>query len=169
MDTRQETIKKIKSLLRVHHNGLTISDIAQKLHLNRNSTAKYLEILLISGEVNLNTFGPAKVYTFSQKMPISAMLKFSADIILLIDNEMRVLDANENAISILGMSREDLVGNLIQNIKSPILARLAIPMCLRKFRQKGKYNGSLALRNRMKTTIIGCASFQQYLIISTRE
>ena len=119
MDTRQETIKKIKSLLRVHRNGLTISDIAQKLSLNRNSTAKYLEILLISGEVNLNTFGPSKVYTFSQKMPISAMLKFSADIILLIDNEMRVLDANENALSILEMSREDLVGNLIENVKSP--------------------------------------------------
>ncbi len=47
------------------------------------------------------------------------MLKFSADIILLIDNEMHVLDANENALSILGMSREDLVGKLIEDIKSP--------------------------------------------------
>ncbi|MCK9591549.1 MAG: PAS domain S-box protein [Methanoregula sp.] len=138
MDTRQETIKKIKSLLRVHRNGLTISDIAQKLRLNRNSTAKYLEILLISGEVKLNTFGPAKVYTFSQKMPISAMLKFSADIILLIDNEMCVLDANENALSILGMSREDLVGNLVENVKSPLLARLAIPDVLEEIQTNGE-------------------------------
>ena len=77
MDFRKETLKKIKSLLRLHRKGLTITDIAEKLHLNRNSTAKYLEILLISGEVNMNTIGPAKVYTFSQKMPISAILKFS--------------------------------------------------------------------------------------------
>lgn len=127
MDTRQETIKKIKSLLRIHRNGLTITDIAEKLRLNRNSTAKYLEILLISGDVNLNTYGPAKVYTFSQKMPISAMLKFSADIILLIDNEMHVLDANENALNILGVSRENLIGNPIDTVKSPLIARLAIP------------------------------------------
>ena len=91
--------------------GLTITDIAQKLLLNRNSTAKYLEILLISGDVNLNTYGPAKVYTISQRMPISALVKFSADIIILIDNDMRVLDANENALSILGISRDNLVGN----------------------------------------------------------
>jgi PAS domain S-box-containing protein len=138
MDTRQETIKKIKTLLRFHRNGLTISDLAEKLRLNRNSTAKYLEILLISGEVNLNTFGPAKVYTFSQKMPISAMLKFSADIILLIDNEMRVLDANENALSILGMSRENLVGNLIENVKSPVIARLAIPDVFEEIQRTGE-------------------------------
>lgn len=138
MDTRQETIKKIKSLLRLHRNGLTITDIAEKLRLNRNSTAKYLEILLISGEVNLNTYGPAKVYTFSQKMPISAMLKFSADIILLIDNEMHVLDANENALSILGIARENLIGNLIENVKSPLIARLAIPNVFEDIQTKGE-------------------------------
>ncbi len=126
MDTRQKTIRKIKKILRSHRNGLTITDLAEKIRLNRNSTAKYLEILLISGEVKLNAIGPAKVYTFSQKMPISAMLKFSADIILLIDNEMRVLDANENALDILGMSRENLVGELIEEVKSPIITSLGI-------------------------------------------
>jgi len=138
MDNRQETIKKIKSLLRSHRNGLTITDIAQKLLLNRNSTAKYLEILLISGDVNLNTYGPAKVYTISQRMPISAMLKFSADIIILIDNDMRVLDANENALAILALSREDLAGNRIETINSPLLARLAIPEVFDEIQRNGE-------------------------------
>ncbi len=138
MDTRQKTIRKIKKLLRLHPKGLTISDLAEKLELNRNSTAKYLEILLISGEVNMNTIGPAKVYTFSQKMPISAILKFSADIILLIDNELRVLDANENALSLLGISREMLVGSLIKNVKSPIIARLAISDVLTRIQKSGE-------------------------------
>jgi PAS domain S-box-containing protein len=138
MDTRQETIKKIKSLLRIHRNGLTITDIAEQLRLNRNSTAKYLEILLISGDVNLNNFGPAKVYTYSQKMPVSAMLKFSADIILLIDNEMRVLDANENALSVLGTTREDLIGNLIETVRSPLIARLDIAHVFEEISLKGE-------------------------------
>jgi PAS domain S-box-containing protein len=138
MDTRHETIKKIKSLLRFHRNGLTITDIAEKLRLNRNSTAKYLEILLISGDVNLNNFGPAKVYTYSQKMPVSAMLKFSADFILLIDNEMHVLDANENALSILGTTRENLIGNLIEKVKSPLIARLDITHVFEEISSKGE-------------------------------
>ena len=92
MDDRPEPLKKILTLLRLNRNGLTITDIANKLKLNRNSTAKYLEMLLISGEVALNSYGPAKVYTISHKMPVSAMLKFSADIIIMIDQEMRILD-----------------------------------------------------------------------------
>jgi len=138
MDTRHETIKKIKSLLRFHRNGLTITDIAEKLRLNRNSTAKYLEILLISGDVNMNTFGPAKVYTYSQKMPVSAMLKFSADIILLIDNEMHVLDANENALTILETTRENLIGNPIESVKSPLIARLDIAHVSEEILSKGE-------------------------------
>ncbi|WP_321506300.1 PAS domain-containing protein [uncultured Methanoregula sp.] len=138
MNNQPEPLKKIKNLLRFHRNGLSITDIAEKLRLNRNSAAKYLEILLISGDVNLNTFGPAKVYTYSKRMPVSAMLKFSADIILLIDNEMHVLDANENAISVLGISREDLIGSLIENVKSPLIARLDIPNIFGELQEKGE-------------------------------
>ncbi|MBP7119699.1 MAG: PAS domain-containing protein [Methanolinea sp.] len=138
MDSRKETLKKIKSLLRFHKKGLTITDIAEKLHLNRNSTAKYLEILLISGDVDLNAIGPAKLYTLSQKMPVSAMLKFAADIILLIDNEMHVLDANENALQILGTTREDLIGVRIQDIESPLIGRLSFPDVFEEIRTKGE-------------------------------
>ncbi len=127
MENQSEPLKRIQILLRSHRKGLTITEIARKLGLNRNSTAKYLDMLLISGDVTLNSYGPAKVYTFSRKMPISAMLKFSADIILLIDDEMHVLDANENAIKILGMSRENLIGIRIDEVKSPIVTRLSLP------------------------------------------
>ncbi|MCX6698702.1 MAG: PAS domain S-box protein [Methanomicrobiales archaeon] len=138
MDNRQETIKKIKTLLRSHRKGLTITEIAQKLLLNRNSAAKYLEILLISGDVNLDTYGPAKVYTISQRMPVSALVKFSTDLIILIDSEMRVLDANENALLILGLSREDLAGNRIEKIKSPLIERLAIPDVFDEIQRSGE-------------------------------
>ena len=131
-------MKKIKSLLRLHRNGLTITDIAEKLRLNRNSAAKYLEILLISGDVKLNTFGPAKVYTFSHKMPVSAMLKFSSDMMLLIDHDLHVLDANENALSILEISRDDLIGNSVADIRSPMIARLDIPSIFDEIQTNGE-------------------------------
>ena len=138
MNNQPEPLKKIKSLLRLHRNGLTITDIAEKLRLNRNSAAKYLEILLISGDVKLNTFGPAKVYTFSQKMPVSAMMKFSADMMLLIDHDLHVLDANENALNILEISREDLIGNSVMDIVSPIITRLDIPSVFDEIQTKGE-------------------------------
>ncbi|PKL68080.1 MAG: hypothetical protein CVV30_12110 [Methanomicrobiales archaeon HGW-Methanomicrobiales-1] len=127
MDNPPEPLKKIKTLLRLHHTGLTITDIAKKLKLNRNSTAKYLEMLLISGDVALSAYGPAKVYTISHKMPVSAMLKFSADLIIMIDQEMRFLDVNENALTVLGLSRTDLIGKRVEELDSPLISRLSIP------------------------------------------
>lgn len=127
MEHRQEIIDKIKVLLRSHRKGLTITEIAQKLDLNRNSAAKYLEILLMSGDVNLNTYGTAKVYTISHRMPVSALVTFSADIIIMIGRDMRVLDANKNALQILGLTREDIAGTRIDAIDSPLLEHLAIP------------------------------------------
>jgi len=41
----QDNMNRIKKLLKSRPKGLTISDIAQILKLNRNSAAKYLEIL----------------------------------------------------------------------------------------------------------------------------
>ena len=138
MDNRPEPQKKILTLLKLHRNGLTITDIANKLKLNRNSTAKYLEMLLISGEVALNSYGPAKVYTISHKMPVSAMLKFSADIIIMIDQEMRILDVNENALKVLGLSRNDLIGNRVDELNSPIISRLSIPDVFKEIQITGE-------------------------------
>jgi PAS domain S-box-containing protein len=71
-------------------------------------------------------------------MPISAMLKFSADIIILVDNELRVIDANENALTSLGLSHEDLVGRLISDINSPLVTRLAIPDVFDEIQRTGE-------------------------------
>ena len=138
VNNQSEPLKKILILLRSHRKGLTITEIAKKLELNRNSTAKYLDILLISGEVALNSYGPAKVYTISNKMTVSAMLRFSADIILMIDQEMRILDVNENALAILGLSRNELIGNRVDEISSPLLARLSIPDVFKEVQVTGE-------------------------------
>ena len=44
-----QKISRIKNALRFHSKGMSISDIAHQLRMNRNSVAKYLEILQIIG------------------------------------------------------------------------------------------------------------------------
>ncbi|WAC03996.1 MAG: hypothetical protein OS112_05830 [Methanoregula sp.] len=46
-----EKISRIKTAPKSHKKGMSISEIARQLKMNRNSVAKYLEILLISGQV----------------------------------------------------------------------------------------------------------------------
>lgn len=52
-----EFLNRIRGLLKIYPRGLTISEISQRLKCNRNSVAKYLEILQISGTVEMQQMG----------------------------------------------------------------------------------------------------------------
>ncbi len=109
----QEKITRIKRLLKARPKGLTISDISHNLKINRNSVAKYLEILLITGQVEMRMYGNAKVYYLSNRVPISSMLKFANELILVLDSDMRVIEANDNFFSYFPVRKEDFIGSPI--------------------------------------------------------
>ncbi len=104
---------QITNLLRAHPRGLTITAISRTLHLNRNSVAKYLEILQTSGHVERERVGRAKIFFLSQRVPISAMLNFSSDMILILDELQRIWYVNDNLLSFEAMDRADFIGKAI--------------------------------------------------------
>lgn len=122
----REKISRIKRLLKSRPKGLTISDIAHTLKLNRNSVAKYLEILLIAGEVEVRMYGNAKVYTLAQRVPISSLLRFTTELILILDAYLRVIDVNENFLSFFSARREDVLGSSIMELRIPGLEEISV-------------------------------------------
>ncbi|NMB78378.1 MAG: histidine kinase, partial [Methanomicrobiales archaeon] len=65
----EETRVKILKALKRHPKGLMISDLSSRLRINRNVMAKYLEILLVSGDVEMDIQGNAKLFTLSKRIP----------------------------------------------------------------------------------------------------
>lgn len=128
----QDKIKRIKNLLKFRPKGLTISDISQKLEMNRNSVAKYLEILLISGHVEMKTYGAAKVFYLSPRIPISAMLSFSSDNILVLDKDLRIIQVNNNFLKFIGIDQRDLLGKQIYDAPLYFLQQLQLDSLLKK-------------------------------------
>lgn len=118
----QDKVDKIKQHLRWNPLGLTISDLTSKMSINRNLVAKYLDMLLVSGQVEMHVMGAAKVYFLSHRVPISAMLEFSSDYILVIDAEQRVIQVNEQFITFLSETRDSLVGKKIGEINHPFFS-----------------------------------------------
>ena len=112
----QEKITRIKQILRWRPRGMTISDLSSEMKLNRNLVAKYLEILHISGQVEMQEIGPAKVYFLTQRVPIATMLEFSSDLVIVVDNDSKILQVNERVPALLNMKREALTGLRIQEI-----------------------------------------------------
>ena len=90
-----ELLAGVRALLKNNPKGMSVSDIAAGLGMNRNSTAKYLDILSVGGQIEMRAFGPAKVYFLSQRVPLGAILNYTAEYILIIDQHYRILQVND--------------------------------------------------------------------------
>jgi PAS domain S-box-containing protein len=99
---------------------MTVTDISRKIDINRNSVAKYLDILLISGHAEMITFGPAKVFFPSRRIPLSAILNFTLDYIILLDRDLKFIQMNNNLLKLMNLRRENIIGKSIEDISAPI-------------------------------------------------
>ncbi len=104
---------EILTLLRENPRGMSVTEIADATHLNRNTIARYMDNLLVSGRVEMRTFGKAKVFFLSKRVPVSAMLNLSSEMVLLIDADLKVIQANESLVSFLSADSEDIVGKYV--------------------------------------------------------
>lgn len=109
-------IDLIRNVLKENPRGLTIGDIAHIIGLNRNSTARYLDILETSGHVELITVGPAKVYVLSQRIPLHSLLEHSSQGIIMLDHRLRILRVNKSVITMLDKPTTDLLGLTIAEV-----------------------------------------------------
>lgn len=121
-----DLLSQIKSILKNNPKGMSVTDISHKLKMNRNSVAKYLDILSISGQVEMRTFGPAKVYFLSQRVPLGAMLNHTAEFILVLDSELRVIQINDRFLEFLREDRDYYLGKTLEETAMPIVSEQAI-------------------------------------------
>lgn len=119
MQDYQNVLALIKGALRANPHGLSVTEIAKFLGKSKNTIGRYLDILLITGQVDMRVYGMAKVFTLSQRMPLSAMLSYANELIMVVDEELRIVDVNENFLNLLHISREETVGKNLAYIKAP--------------------------------------------------
>lgn len=106
----RENTTRILNILRDNPQGLSITDMVKKIGINRNTSGRYLENLLVSGKVEMRHFGMAKIYTLANRMPQSAMLSISSDLVMQLDSGLRIVFANEPFLNLLKVSSPDLIG-----------------------------------------------------------
>ncbi|MFX1520412.1 MAG: PAS domain S-box protein [Promethearchaeota archaeon] len=123
MQSYQKEFVRIKEVLKTKQKGMTITDLSRALNINRNSVAKYLELLRLSGHVEMRSFGPAKVFFISHRVPLSAMLNFSSDYILVLDRDLRIVQVNDNLLDFMNIKKEDLLDHRIEDVSLPVFSR----------------------------------------------
>ncbi len=114
MVLKKEITIQIKDLLQKNPQGLSITDIVKAVKINRNTAGRYLENLLVSGQVDLHRLGMAKIYMLSQRVPLSAVLSISSEMVIQLDSSLRIIFANEPFLRLVGTDNENLVGKNIE-------------------------------------------------------
>ena len=118
MDEYQQEISLIKKALKENPKGMTVTDIARKIKVNRNSVAKYLDIMRITGHVEMITFGPAKVFFPARRIPVLDLLNFTSDYILVYDENFKITMINESLLNFIRQKKGSIIGqSVMETIK----------------------------------------------------
>lgn len=126
MDGYTAEIEQIKKTLAVNPRGMTVLNVSKELNISRNSAAKYLDILLVSGQVEMKNVGPAKLYFLSQRIPASALINFCSDPMLVLDSESKVIQINDPLLTLIGAKREDVLNKHIEDPLFPFSSDLKL-------------------------------------------
>ncbi|WOF17200.1 PAS domain S-box protein [Methanoplanus sp. FWC-SCC4] len=119
MNVYADELSKILDILKGNPRGMSVTDIANLVSVNRNTVSRYLDMLRISGQVDMKAYGKAKVFFISQRAPVSAMINFSSDMVVVIDSDLRIVQVNDSLCSLLDINDENIVGKEIRN--SPLV------------------------------------------------
>ncbi len=138
MVAERDNLNKIRSLLKFHPRGLTISDISQRLKMNRNSVAKYMEILEISGCVEMRQMGAAKVFYLSQRIPLAAILGFTKEGIVVITEEGRINQVNDRFCQMFDLNQQEILSAPISVLPQNLLQILTSPRLLDSSEEKAE-------------------------------
>ncbi len=105
-----DEIGRIRELLAENPKGLTIEEVSRRLTLNRATAAKYLNAMAVSGQAEVRALGPAKVFYPSHRLPLADLMSLSSDLILVLDDGLFVLHANDTLLYHFGLEAGDVKG-----------------------------------------------------------
>jgi len=119
MPFQERYVTKIIDLLKKSPKGMTTDGIARNLPLNRTSTAKYLNTLVISGQVEVQKLGPAKIFTLTRRVPVSQMLSVFPEAVIIVDQDHIIRESNSRFLTIGHVNRDEITGKKFETIALP--------------------------------------------------
>lgn len=113
MGETQTGYNAIIEILKANPNGMSLKEISKGLNINRITAARYLDVLRVSGKIEMVPFGQAKVFFLSRKVPLSSLTDLMSDILLIIDNRRKIIQINSGFLNLFGGSSGDYIGNSV--------------------------------------------------------
>ncbi len=115
MESYQQHLEHIRELLKDNPRGMTVTAIANALQMSRTSVAKYVNVMQVSGHLEMKKIGPAKVYSLSHRISLSKILNYISNQVFVLDSNLTIILANEPCVTFWKIKKEDLIGISLQS------------------------------------------------------
>ncbi|MDK2889919.1 MAG: hypothetical protein PWR21_551 [Methanoculleus sp.] len=122
MQPERDIPGRVLRILRFRPKGMTITEIAKALGANRNSVSKHLEVLQAEGHVEARLVGNAKVYSVAHRVPLSAFLCFTKNLILVLDADLTIVQANDQCLRRFGRAKEGVLDRNLREAGLPVVS-----------------------------------------------
>jgi PAS domain S-box-containing protein len=133
MDNTHYYISRISDFLRENRDGMTISEISTGLSMSRNTIGKYIEMMFLSGMVDVRTVGKAKIFFLSKRIPVTTLLNYLSSAVIQTDDRYYIQSANISAAELLDTDLTQMTGRNIldlltlQGLKPEVRTRILSP------------------------------------------
>ena len=126
-------IEKILIVLESKKKPLSISEISRSTNISRNTAARYLDLMHLSGQVKLLEIGRAKKYLLSSQCSSISPCDLSSDLILILDFDFRINYVNEAYLKFSGLSRNLVIGKRIDALNLDLFTSTNILRLLQNY------------------------------------
>jgi PAS domain S-box-containing protein len=79
-----------------------------------------MDMLVISGHVEMKTFGSSKVFYLARRLPMSAILNFSSDFIIVLNKDLEIITVNDRFLEFENIQKQDIINKSIINSSFPM-------------------------------------------------
>lgn len=107
MGEERRELVLIRDILRNNPRGMSVTQIAEAIGMNRITVARYLDVMRASGLVEMEPYGQAKVFFISRRIPVTAILDSFSDGVAALDKNGRIVDVNRKFREIAGVETDD--------------------------------------------------------------
>jgi PAS domain S-box-containing protein len=115
MEGYQEEIARIKVLLAENPDGMSITEITATLGMNRNTVAKYLDILQIQGAVDGRKRGTSKVFCPSERLPVASLRKVCTRPYFVVNTDGLLTETNPEFSLLVRIPADQLLQHPVEN------------------------------------------------------
>ncbi|ADN37345.1 putative transcriptional regulator [Methanolacinia petrolearia DSM 11571] len=95
---------------------MSLREISEAISMNRVTVARHLDVLMASGRVEMVPFGQAKVFYLSQRVPVASLINCLSDVILVVDDRMKIRQFNTAFLKLFGETAEDYYGLPVHDV-----------------------------------------------------